>query len=88
MTPSEKFERLLTFLGALVPVMSALASLINHIVREKTDAGEKVSPLLLQGGALLNVGAVNLDKAVQLAHLAKGNSVPRTKKPKGDGDAR
>jgi hypothetical protein len=45
--------------------------LINHVVREKTEAGEKVSPALLKGGALLNVGAINLDKAVQLAALAK-----------------
>ena len=71
MTLDQKFEHFLAFLGALVPLMSALASLINHIVREKTAAGEKVSPVLLQGGALLNVGAVNLDKAVQLAQLAK-----------------
>jgi len=64
-------EHILAFVGALVPLMSALASLINHVVREKTAAGEKVSPVLLQSGALLNVGAINLDKAVQLAALAK-----------------
>ncbi len=64
-------EHILAFVGALVPLMSALASLINHVVREKTEAGEKVSPALLKGGALLNVGAINLDKAVQLAALAK-----------------
>ena len=71
MTPAEKMEHVLAFVGALVPLMSALASLINHVVREKTEAGEKVSPALLKGGALLNVGAINLDKAVQLAALAK-----------------
>jgi hypothetical protein len=70
-TPAEKMEHILAFVGALVPLMSALASLINHVVREKTEAGEKVSPALLKGGALLNVGAINLDKAVQLAALAK-----------------
>jgi len=70
-TPAEKMEHILAFVGALVPLMSALASLINHVVREKTAAGEKVSPVLLQSGALLNVGAINLDKAVQLAALAK-----------------
>jgi hypothetical protein len=64
-------EHILAFVGALVPLMSALASLINHVVREKTEAGERVSPALLKGGALLNVGAINLDKAVQLAALAK-----------------
>lgn len=71
MTPAEKMEHILAFVGALVPLMSALASLINHVVREKTEAGEKVSPVLLKGGALLNVGAINLDKAVQLSTLAR-----------------
>lgn len=71
MTAEQKFEHFLAFIGALVPLMSALASLINHVVREKTAAGEKVSPLLLHGGAALNVGAVNLDKAVQLVQMAK-----------------
>lgn len=81
MTTEQKIEHVLAFLGALVPVMSALASLINHIVREKTAAGEKVSPVLLRSGALMNVGAVNLDKAVQLAQMAKDAK-------KGQGDAR
>lgn len=71
MTPEQKIEHVLAFVGALVPLMSALASLINHIVREKQAKGEVVSSALLQGGALLNVGAINLDKAVQLANLAK-----------------
>ena len=71
MTPEQKLEHALAFVGALVPLMSALASLINHIVREKQAKGEAVSPVLLQSGALLNVGAINLDKAVQLANLAK-----------------
>jgi hypothetical protein len=71
MTPGEKMEHILAFMGALVPLMSALSSLINHIVREKVAAGESVSPALLKGGALLNVGAINLDKAVQLAAMAK-----------------
>jgi hypothetical protein len=71
MTPEQKMEHILAFMGALIPLMSALASLINHIVRERQARGEAVSPALLQGGALLNVGAINLDKAVQLANLAK-----------------
>jgi len=71
MTPEQKLEHVLAFVGALVPLMSALASLINHIVREKQAKGEAVSAALLQSGAVLNVGAVNLDKAVQLANLAK-----------------
>jgi hypothetical protein len=71
MTPEEKMEHVLAFMGAIVPVMSALSSLINHIVREKQARGEEVSKVLLHGGAALNLGAINVDKAVQLATLAK-----------------
>jgi hypothetical protein len=67
----QKLETVFAFMGALVPLMSALASLINHYVREAQAAGEDVSPLMLKTGAVLNVGAVNIDKAVQLARLAK-----------------
>lgn len=78
MTGSQRLDTILMFLGALVPLMSAAASFINHIVRQKTDAGEQVSPALLNAGALLNVGSVNLDKAVQLAKMAKGQNVAAT----------
>lgn len=71
MTWTERFDGILMFLGALVPLMSALASLINHKVRVAQAAGEDVSSLVLRTGAALNVGALNLDKAVQLAKLAK-----------------
>jgi hypothetical protein len=50
-------EHFLAILGALVPLASALASYINHIVRTKQAAGEAVNPLLLTGGSLLNVAA-------------------------------
>jgi hypothetical protein len=71
MTTEQKIEHLLAFLGALVPLMSALASLINHKVRQAQEAGEDVSTMLLHAGSVLNVGAVNLDKAMQFAKLAK-----------------
>lgn len=67
----EKVESVLAVLGALVPVLSALASLLNHVVRERQAAGEPVSKTLLSAGAVLNVGAVNLDKALQLAKAVK-----------------
>jgi len=73
MSIDQKIEHVLAFLGALVPLMSALASLINHKVRKAQEAGSEVSPLLLKTGAALNVGAVNMDKAVQLAKLAKAS---------------
>lgn len=74
----EKVESILAIVGALVPVLSALASLLNHVVRERQAAGEPVSKTLLSAGAMLNVGAVNLDKAVQLAKAA--TSKPAEKK--------
>ena len=39
----EKVQSILAILGALVPVLSALASLLNHVVRERQAAGEPVS---------------------------------------------
>lgn len=59
-------ETTLDHMGSIVAVLSALASLLNHVIRKKQGAGEEVSKLLLGAGALLNTGAVNLDKAVQL----------------------
>jgi hypothetical protein len=71
MTSDQKIEQILAFLGALVPLMSALASFINHKVRTAEEAGRPVSDLALKAGAALNVGALNLDKAVQMAKKAK-----------------
>lgn len=78
MTGSQRFDTILMFLGALVPLMSAAASLINHIVRQRTDAGDKISPALLNTGAFLNAASVNVDKAVQLAQMARGKDVATT----------
>ena len=79
MTWSEKLDKLLMILGAAVPLMSALASYINHLVREREAAGEKVSAALLNAGAALNVGAINIDKAVQLAKKAKAGAEDATR---------
>jgi hypothetical protein len=78
MTGSQRLDTILMFLGALVPLMSAAASFINHLVRQRTDAGQEVSPALLNTGAFLNAASVNVDKAVQLARMAKGQSVATT----------
>lgn len=67
----QNVTNLLAFLGALVPLMSALASYINHTVREKQSANEEIPQIMLKAGAALNVGAMNLDKAVQFAKLAQ-----------------
>jgi hypothetical protein len=71
MFSDQNVTNLLAFLGACVPLMSALASYINHTIRQKQEANEAVSPVMFKAGAALNVGAVNLDKAVQLAKLAR-----------------
>lgn len=68
---STNIEHLLAFLGALVPLMSALASFINHQVRTAQAAGEPVSALKLKAASALNVGALNVDKALQLAKMVK-----------------
>jgi hypothetical protein len=78
MTGSQRLDTILMFLGALVPLMSAAASFINHLVRQKTDAGEQVSPMMLNMGAAFNAASINVDKAVQLAQMAKGKSVATT----------
>lgn len=74
MTPTDadtKIESILAILGALVPLASAIASFLNHMVREKQARGEKVSPMLLSAGSVLNVASINLDKAVQLGRMVR-----------------
>lgn len=65
------FDHILSFGTGLVTVMSAVASLINHIVRSRQEAGQAVAPALLGAGAVVNLASVNVDKAVQLAKLLK-----------------
>lgn len=86
MTTGEKIEHVLAFLGALVPLMSALAAFINHKVRTAQAEGREVSPLALKAGAALNVGAMNIDKAVQLAKMAKASAAPAPEPEKAQGE--
>jgi hypothetical protein len=78
MTSDQKIEHILAIVGALIPILSAAASFVNHLIRQKTDAGEQVSPMLLNTGALLNATSINVDKAVQLAKMARGKPVLTT----------
>ncbi len=64
-------DQILHILGAVVPLMSAVASFLNHLVRVKKESGSEVSSLLAGSGAVLNVGALNLDKALQLLRMLK-----------------
>ncbi len=75
------WDVILQVLGAVVPLMSAVASFLNHVVRVKKEAGAEVPALLAGSGAVLNVGALNLDKALQLARLLKE---AKAEEPKAD----
>lgn len=70
----QKIEHVLAVAGALVPLFSALASLLNHVVRKKQAEGQAVHPMLLATGSFLNVASVNLDKAVQLGKMVRGGA--------------
>jgi hypothetical protein len=68
-------DEILKIAGAVVPLLSALASLVNHIVRSRQAEDKPVSPALAATGALLNAGAVNVDKAAQLVQMLRAKPV-------------
>lgn len=67
--PTTNMEYLLTILGAFVPLASALASFVNHRVRQAVESGNEAPKALLAAGSVLNVASVNIDKAMQLAKM-------------------
>jgi hypothetical protein len=72
MWDDSKIEHYLAIAGVAVSVLSGLASLVNHLIREKQVANEPVSGGLLRLGALLNLLSVNLDKALVLTRAVRG----------------
>ena len=68
---SFSFDSVLSIVGALVPLFSALASFLNHIVRVQTGEGKTPATALLAVGTVLNAGALNIDKSVQLVKMAR-----------------
>lgn len=84
LTGNHMFDHVLTIIGALVPLFSALASFFNHKVRTATSEGDDPSSKFLKAAAMMNVLAVNLDKASQLAKLARGGSPPQTAQVQAD----
>lgn len=72
MVDPETLERALVIAGAVVPLLSAVASLFNHIIRKRLEAKLSVSSFLSGVGTIVNLAAINLDKAVQLARLVQG----------------
>lgn len=71
-----EIDKLIDGVGGLVAILSALASLLNHVIRKRQADGAEVSPWLLGAGTVLNVGAVNLDKAVQLGKQLRPSKAP------------
>lgn len=71
-TGNPHVDHWLALAGALVPVMSAVAGFLNNKVRLAQSEGQAVSPGMLQAAQIVNLLAVNLDKAKQLGALAKG----------------
>lgn len=87
MTGNPKIDGILSVLSLLVPVCSALSSLLNHLVRLQTANGKQPNAALLGAGAVLNVASVNLDKGVQFARMALGKPVPQTSAQPSQSDA-
>lgn len=77
-TGNPRIDHWLALIGALVPLMSILSSHLNNKVRQSQVSGAEVSPAMLQAASIVNLLAINLDKAKQLGALAKGKSVPTT----------
>ena len=65
-------EHVLAIIGAVVPLVSALASILNNVVRMKQMEGKEVPKAMLTAGVVLNTVAVNLDKASVLAKAVRG----------------
>lgn len=84
-TGNPKIDFVLSIMGALVPVFSALASFVNHFVRVRTSQGTQPSGVMLAAGAALNLASMNIDKGVQFAKMASGKEVPQTAVQPTDG---
>lgn len=78
MTLDEKITHILVIVGAVVPLLSAVASLLNHIVRVQSAGGKEVSKTLTGFASAVNFAAVNLDKGVQFAKMTRGQAVAVT----------
>jgi hypothetical protein len=71
-------EHVLAIIGALVPIASALAGLVNAQIRNQTTSGAAVSTALLRTGQILNFAAVNLDKVAQFGKAARSGQIVHT----------
>jgi len=62
---------LISLAGIVVPVASAVASMLNQHVRDAQANGKAVPSWLLHVVALVNAAALNGDKVVQLVKLVR-----------------
>ncbi len=65
------FENITSIIGVIVPVLSAIASALNANVRKAQAEGKEIAPALAKVSAVVNVGALNVDKAKQMVDLLK-----------------
>jgi hypothetical protein len=65
------FEHITSIIGVIVPVLSAIASALNADVRKKQADSVPVPPALAKVSAIVNAGALNVDKAKQMLTLVK-----------------
>lgn len=63
---------LLAIAGVAGALLSAVSSLLNHIVRQKQLRKEPVSDLLLGCGVFVNALSVNFDKSLVMAKALRG----------------
>ncbi len=75
MALSEQLDSVLDIVGVVVPLSSLLAGRLNQQIREAKENGDPVPGWMLQAVSVLNILAVNLDKANQLAKTAKAQKL-------------
>ena len=77
------FEHLMGMVGVVVPIASVVVSALNHYVRDMQAKGEAIPAWLLHVIGMLNVAAMNGDKALQMIKLAQSlKEAPKAEEPK------
>ena len=71
------FEHITSLIGIIVPILSAVASALNADVRKKQAESVPVPPALAKVSAIVNAGALNVDKAKQMVDLVKSIKASR-----------
>jgi hypothetical protein len=71
------FEHITSLIGIIVPLLSAIASALNADVRKKQAESIPVPPALAKVSAIVNAGALNVDKAKQMVDLVKSIKASR-----------